>query len=164
MSQLLFIFMEAEFIDLCKNDKLKEAKILYDKHNIDIHAYCDYAFISACRYGHLETAKRLYGLGADIHVHNDYAFRETCKNRHLKVIDWLLTIGDFDVKNILNSHSYAGKIDKLLKQHLEYKLKWCNLFGFNKKCTKKFSDIYDNSKKEYSKTFDDMFPFSKVKN
>ena len=70
--------LENEFIDLCLNGKLNEAKEFYKNNpTIDISANSEYAFKYACGNGHLEIAQWLYTINPTINISADdeIAFR-----------------------------------------------------------------------------------------
>lgn len=75
--------------------------------SIDIHCGDERAFISACKYGHMNEAKLLVALGEkeygriNIHINYDVAFRFACENGHIHIAQWLIELGE---------ESY-GKID-----------------------------------------------------
>ena len=89
-----------EFINLCWEGKLEEAKLMYENAiiPIDIHANNDEAFRMACCWGHLETAQWLYSLGdVDIHTDDEYAFRWACSHKHLETAKWLYSLGGVNI-------------------------------------------------------------------
>lgn len=91
-----------EFINLCKNNKLHEAKIMYTNNKINIHKFNDLAFRYACCNGHLEIAQWLLTLDSiNISVCNNFSFGYACRNGHLEVAQWL-----YSLKSICNASIY----------------------------------------------------------
>ena len=87
--------LENQFIDLCLNGKLNEAKEFYKNNpTIDISANSEYAFKYACANGHLEIAQWLYTINPTINISADdeIAFKWACVNGYLEVVQWLFTI------------------------------------------------------------------------
>jgi hypothetical protein len=59
---------------------------------IDVHYQNELFFRTACKNGHLETARMLTYRGTNIHALDNDAFRQACKHNHPRVAQWLYTI------------------------------------------------------------------------
>lgn len=85
----------------CINNKLDEAKRLYEQTKINIHINNEYIFRTCCSNGYIEMVQWLYSLGdIDIHVCSDYAFKMSCVKGHKKIAKWLYSLGNVDIGTI----------------------------------------------------------------
>ena len=92
--------LENEFIDLCLNGKLNEAKEFY-KNNPNVNIIYDNAeaFCLACEYEHLEVAKWLLDIEPLIKQYIDEKlFINLCEFGKLEVAQWLISVKpDIDI-------------------------------------------------------------------
>jgi AraC-like DNA-binding protein len=91
--------MNDQFIELCKDGKLEEAKKLFAQGNIDVHYQDQHALRWSCAKGHLEVIEWLFTLdwrwSININV-SEYAFRFSCQYQQIKTVKWLLTLRKFN--------------------------------------------------------------------
>ena len=87
-----------EFLECCKNGRLKQTKKIYENDDFDLYINNEKAFFISCLHGHLKVAKWLYSLGnVDIHNNNEKTFCFSCGNGHLEVAKWLYSLGNVDI-------------------------------------------------------------------
>ena len=87
--------MEQQFIILCRNGNLDEAKeFLTLNPYINISIYSEEVFRQACSGGHLELAKWLLSVKPDINISikNEYAFHWACLQGHLEIAKWFQSL------------------------------------------------------------------------
>ena len=87
---------EAPLVLACRNGKFNVVKWLLQTGKVSVH---EQVFINACEYGHLNIAQFLYDYDGtvDIHAHNDYVLFHACHNGRLAIVEWLLSVDDFDI-------------------------------------------------------------------
>jgi len=126
---------EYQFFKAMYEGKIKLAKMLYTKHNINIHKNYDQLFRQICNSGNLETAKWLYSLDNKINIHanNNEVFRYACERKDIKTAKWLTNLSDDFKLEIKSDIIISWKIIDSLKEYYE---------------TKKYSKIIDKLKIE----------------
>lgn len=82
---------------LAQNLLLRAQKILQCNPEVDHHSHKDYAFISACNRGYIDTAMWLYSLGGYNEDTLNNAFICSCKRGFLEVSKWLFSTGKINI-------------------------------------------------------------------
>ena len=88
-----------KIIGYCLNKTLRDESkkgrldhvIIAVNQGANIHAYNDWAVISASINGHIDVVRYLVNEGANIHARDDYAIRLASYNGHLEVVKYLLS-------------------------------------------------------------------------
>lgn len=154
---------ELSFRYACAKGHLDIIKWLHTK-GVNFNVVENDAFLVACGNGRVDVIDYLYNNSdIDLHQDNDLFLRKACEYSETKVVDWFFSKDKFNVKP---TKTYSKEINDMLEDHCNNMHYWNKTFGFHLACTKKLADIidydYDKKKyrKEYTKTFKDMFPFS----
>lgn len=89
------------FVRACEQGSLPVIRYLLTAselpHEIDIHAFDDYALVAACLHGHLPVLKYLIEsdeLTERAHVHSQHynVFQCACRRRHASIVKYLLSL------------------------------------------------------------------------
>lgn len=119
----------------CEFGFIEYMTYLGNKKSVDIHAYGEDPFRSACRSGHLECVKLLVKMGEsinskiNIHLNREDAFLLACENGHLSVAKYLIELGESAYK-MINIHECDDYVLRVCCQngHLEV-LQWLLQLG-----------------------------------